>query len=159
MQPNKKEAYPIAGDHSVRTSFTGANLTNSTLVKPIVLWRDRLLTLDVYAVEGAPPYIILFCPLCRRRDPDSDHSLRICGDNKKIDLAINAIPNIPGFTTPELVQYLGLPGTEHLRGRISVETFGCSWESDPTSKKEFGFGVCGWRVKIDDNIAREVCQF
>jgi hypothetical protein len=166
MQANpKKELFHIAGDHpseNIARGASGANLTQSALCHPVVLYRgrglERILILDVFAVPGAPMYAVLYCPLCQTRDPGNKHnrSLTIKADNKKIDLDHKALPNIPGFTTSELVKELGLQSQDELRGRISIETFGCTWEEDPELKRGFGFSCCDWKVVIDNNIARDV---
>jgi hypothetical protein len=162
MQANsKKEVFQLNGDESQGVS-SGANLTNSALCKPVVLYRgrgmERLLTLDVFALPGVPMYAVIYCPLCQTRDPENklNRSLTIKADNKKIDLDHKAIPRIPGFTTEELVRELGLQNQDELRGRISIEPFGCTWEEDPELKREFGFSCCNWKIAIDNNVARDV---
>lgn len=162
MQANtKKEIFQLHGDQSQGVS-SGANLTNSAICHPIVLYRgrgmERFLTLDVFAAPGAPMYAVIYCPLCQARDPENrfNRSLTIKGENKKIDLDIRAIPTFKGFTTPELVNDLGLQNKDELRGRISIEPFGCTWEEDPELRRGFGFSCCNWKIEINNNIARDV---
>lgn len=168
MNARSKEVFQISGDHNEvgRThGISGPDFTNSTLCKPVVLWRDRLLTLDVYALPGQPMYVILYCPLCQMRDPDNKRnmSLRIMEDNKKIDLDVNRIPKFPGISTEELVAQLGLKSKDELKGTISIEPFGCTWEESADQNKGGSMiagglitSCCNWRVVIENNIARDV---
>jgi hypothetical protein len=153
--PQKKnELFEIRGD-AQRGVTSGVNFTG-VAAKPVVLYRDKLLTLDVYALPGQPMYVILYCPLCEvNRPPDApqNQSLRISEDNKKIDFDPMATPKIPGFTSQELAQYLG---REEVRGRISIEPFRCTWEEKSDLRRGFGLGVCTWNVVIENNIARDV---
>ncbi len=157
----KKEIFQIAGDQSQGIS-AGVNLTNSALCKPVVFYRgrgiERFLSLDVYALPGTPMYVVIYCPLCEIRDPGNklNRSLTIKEDNKKIDLDPKALPKIPGWSTKDLVSYLELQNQDELRGRISIEPFGCTWEEDPTLKRAgFGLSCCDWKVSITNNIAKD----
>lgn len=157
----KKEIFQVSGDQS-QGIMSGSNLTNSALCKPVVLYRgrgiERLLTIDVFALPGTPMYVVLYCPLCQTRDPENKHnrSLTIKEDNKKIDLDPKAMPKIPGFSTEELVNALGLQSRDELLGRISIEPFGCTWEEEPDLKRAgFGLSCCDWKVSITNNIAKD----
>ena len=169
MQP-KRDVWEIQGDRN-RGSLSGVNMANTAICKPVVYYNsgrhnmERFLTLDVYKVGDAPLHVIIYCPLCQTRDPNNDRnmSLRICETNKAIDLDVPAMPKFPGISNQELVQHLGLGGLHDLRGRISIEPFGCTWEEDEESNKG-GTGIvgglisacCNWRVVIENNIARDV---
>ena len=157
----RKEIFQISGDQS-QGIMSGANLTNSALCKPVVLYKGRgmelILTLDVFALPGTPMYVVLYCPLCQIRDPENKYnrSLTIKETNKKIDLDPEVMPKIPGFSTQELVHDLGLQNQDELRGRISIEPFGCTWEEDPTLKRAgFGLSCCDWKISITNNIAKD----
>ncbi len=164
-QMKQNELVEVRGDATLPTGergkASGLNLANTATAKPIVLYRDKLLTLDVYSLPGQPMYIILYCPLCdlnRPRKEKQKQSLRISEDNKKIDFDPKALPNIPGFSSPqEIVNSLDhVTSVDQIRGRISVEPFGCTWEEKSDLRRGFGFGVCGWKVVIENNIARDI---
>lgn len=38
---------------------------------------------------------------------------------------------------------------------ISIEKISCTWEADGSIRKDFGFNRCGWKVVIDNNIAKD----
>ena len=161
----RKEAFQIAGDQldpagtGLRGKTAGYNLGANVAARPIVLWRDRLLTVDLYSMPGAPMYAIIYCPICADAAVSQGRevpSLKIDQRNKKIEFEPGVPPKIPGFSTSELVKYLGAQSAEDIAGRLSIETFGCSWEAEPTLRRQFGLGVCNWRVTIDNNVARDV---
>ena len=138
---------------------SGVNLNNSALCNPVVYYPKMgiFLTLDVFALPGTPMYVVVRCPLCQARNPDSEGmDLTIKEDQKSISLDHRGIPKFPGFTTPELVSGLGLQNQDELRGRLSVEPFKCTWEESPDLRREFGFSRCGWSVAIDNNIVKDV---
>lgn len=170
MQPKKRDVWEISGDQH-RGTLSGVNLTNTALCKPVVFYRsarhnmERFLTLDVYKVGNEPLHVVLYCPLCQARDPDNERnmSLRIMETNKAIDLDPKALPKFPGISNEELVRHLGLGGLHDLRGRISIEPFGCTWEEEKGENKGGSMisgglitSCCNWRVAIDNNIARDV---
>lgn len=166
----KRDIWEISGDQN-RGTMSGVNMTNTAICKPVVYYNsarhgmERFLTLDVYKVEGAPMHAIVYCPLCQTRDPNNQRnmSLRICETNKKIDLDIKAMPKFPGISNQDLIKHLGLGRLDDLRGRISIEPFGCTWEEEEDVNKGgsmIGGGLisacCNWRVVIENNIARDV---
>jgi hypothetical protein len=170
MQNSRKvrEAWQIAGDNSRTSGGFGVNAVDNALCNPIVFYKgrgmERFLTVDVFKVEGEPMHAIIYCPFCTERDPENarNMSLRICETNKKIDLDIASYPKFPGITIDELVQFLGLPNRNAARGVISIEAFGCTFEEEATENRG-ATGIvgglisacCGWKVKIDNNIARD----
>lgn len=156
----KKEIFQVSGDQSQGVA-SGVNLTNTALCKPVVLYRSRamgdlFLTMDVFALPGVPMYVVVRCPICQARNPDSEGmDLTIKADHKSIDLDHKAIPNFPGYTTQELVSALGLQSVDELRGRISIEPFGCTWEAEPELRRDFGFSCCNWKISITNNVAKD----
>lgn len=42
-----------------------------------------------------------------------------------------------------------------VKKELSVEDFGCTWELPEGRRMEFGIGLCGWRISIDKNIAKD----
>ena len=153
--PSKKEIFHVSGDQH-RGVTSGVNLNNSALCKPVVMYRDLFLTLDVYEMPGVPMYIVVRCPLCQMRDPNSQGmDLTIKADQKAIELDPKKVPKFPGWNTKELARELGLQSVNDLRGLLSVEPFKCTWEAEPGLKRDFGFSRCTWSVSIRNNIARD----
>lgn len=172
-QPKKQhELFEIAGDapdpvglSRGRGAVASTNLHKSAISKPVVLYRDRLLTVDVYrGPVGEPDYLLLFCPLCidrytrwgRKEVP----SLRIRADNKAWQCEIKELPTRVlkelHMKPEELVTYLKLQTIDDIRGKLSCQEFRCTWEPEPGLKKQYGFGQCSWHVAIDENIVRDV---
>jgi hypothetical protein len=160
-EPNKtffsvKDDAPKMRDPSGQSNLVGrsvgeVNLTKSALGHPVILYRTKdgqefFLTADVYALPGEPMTVHIYCPLC------SNH-LTIKQGNKAVDYDRNAPVKIPGFRAEEIMAGLGIGD---LGGRLSVEPFRCTWEEKPDLRRSFGFGVCGWSVAIDNNVARNV---
>ena len=118
---------------------------------PVVLYRtkdgnDFFLTVDIHALPGQPITAYIYCPLC-------NNHLTVKQTNKAIDYDPAASVKIPGYATEEILAGLGI---DSLGGRLSIEPFRCSWEEKPELRRSFGFGVCGWSVAIDNNVARNV---
>lgn len=149
MSPKERELFNICGDAPDPSGRTSARGMQSTLHlgrakygEPKVFYKsrggvERLLTVDVYKVEGAPLEIFLFCPLCSTED--HPHNLRLTSDQKAIDYKVD-----------ELV---------HRGGRLNVsDPIGCTWEIDGT--RAVGIvsttNLCRWRVVIENNVARDV---
>ena len=126
----------------------GYNFTGSAEGHPVLYYRHKggnefLITADVYRVEGAPLYVILYCPLCR-------NSLKIAQDNKAIEWEPDGRARL-SVRDEEITAALGVVP----RGVLSVEAFQCAWEVEPTLRRSFGFAVCPWRVAIERNVVRD----
>jgi hypothetical protein len=170
MQPKKKELFQIAGDPHAGGAMSGVNLNKNATCNPVVLYKSKAmgdiwLTLDVYAMPGMEAYAIIYCPQCQTRDPENKRnmSLTIKQSNKKIELDTKAVPKFPGYNIQEVAQGLGLQSIDEMRGVISIEPFGCTWEeSAEQNKGATGIvgglisGCCDWQVVIENNIARDV---
>jgi hypothetical protein len=159
MQTNsKKDFFHVSGDKHQEVS-SGINLNQSALCHPVV-WYPRMgefLTLDAFAMPGTPLYLVVRCPFCQSRNPDSEGmDLTIKADQKGISLDHKAMPKFPGFETSEVARGLGLQSADDLRGVLSVDEFGCTWEEEPELKRDFGFSCCQWNVVIENNVARDV---
>jgi hypothetical protein len=145
----------------MRGRASGTDMTNSAFRKPVILWRDRLLTMDVYAVPGEPMYINTFCPLCEMRYGENlNHSLTIKQERKPFHLEPDAMPHAvakkTGMSFEEMARYLKLPTVQHLSGVLTFdEPFNCTWEEEPELRRAH-FAVCQWRVIVENNIARDV---
>lgn len=155
--PKGKELFQVYGDPG-RGVTTGYDLTKNAAVRPLILWEDKLLTVDIYAMPGTPMYGHIYCPQCARNGRQS--LLTIRQEAKSMNLDVDAMParvaKALNMTYEELARYLDLGSVNELKGVLSVEKIGCSWEEDPTAKRTFGFATCPWSVVIDQNIARSV---
>lgn len=136
MPPNPDvERYFIAGDQPIPPELQGGSGTHraTPTAHALVYYRSRWqndafeMEVDVYALPGEPIRLHLLCPKCQ-------HALTLDQTKKAIDWT----PPPPG-------------GGKH--GTISVETFQCTWEMG--DKTELGQPLCGWRVAIDRNVARD----
>lgn len=162
MQTNpKKEFFHVSGDrHQGVTS--GVNLNQSALCHPVVYYpaMGEFLTLDVFALPGVPMYVVVRCPICQAKNPHKEppNDLTIKADQKSIELDAKAIPSFPGFKTSEVVQGLGLQSADSLRGRITIEEFGCTWEEEEDLKRDFGLSCCPWNVRIANNVVKDVVR-
>lgn len=161
MQTNpKNEFFHVSGDrHQGVTS--GVNLNQSALCHPVVYYpaMREFLTLDVFALPSVPMYVVVRCPVCLVKHPHKEppNDLTIKADQKSIELDANALPKFPGFSTVEVAQGLGL-GLGDIRGRITIEPFGCVWEEEEDLKRDFGLSCCPWNVRIVNNVMTDVVR-
>lgn len=159
-----KDIFHVAGDApdpdgtGLRGVSPGYNMTNAALGHPMILYRaggqELLLEADVYALPGEPMRVHLLCPRCLARG--HTQGLNIRADHKAVAYDVNdAVPVFPGWTRDQMTRAM----PRGAGGRLSVEAFACTWEEDPTAQRASGvngLSICGWRVKIDDNVARDV---
>lgn len=141
----RRDVVHIAGDADVGLSA----ITNLSAGRQevVVVYRDRFLTLDVYALPGTPMRAILICPRCCK--PST-----IQGDRKRIEFDA-AAPNpmrteIIATGEPSLIALADL-------GRISIEPFECAWEIG-TDKHvaggvHTGASLCRLRIGVTNNRA------
>lgn len=146
----------------MRGNTHGFQLSRSALARPIVRWRDYFLTVDIYDEPGSGAISAhLYCPMCAQRASAGSakhNALMISARNKKIELDFYREPRFSGLQNAELLAKLRtdlLPNTEMWKRvyresfpALSIEAFGCSWEGE--------FGICSWRVQIDNNHARDI---
>jgi hypothetical protein len=136
------------GDEA-RGMTSGYNLTNTAAAKPLILWEDKLLTMDVYAMPNTPMYGHIYCPQCARNG--RQNMLTVRQEAKQMNFEPGQMPaklaKHLGMSYDQLALDLGLEHVSHLAGVISVEKIACSWD---------GLSVCSWSVVIDNNIARNV---
>lgn len=142
----------IAGDmdHGV-SSTTRLDLGKSEV---IVVGKEHVLTVDVYAIPGEPTKVHLTCPRCH-------HQLTIDGNRKAIDWNPTAPSPLPISTLREIPRELL---RNAVYGVISVETFQCTWELEDrmqdAGKQDLGViangSLCRYRAVIDRNTIREV---
>lgn len=162
-----KEVFQIAGDPASGISATH-DFTNAAIGHPVVLAtigdKPVLLTLDVYQGvehEGSDPFIHVICPMClaagRRQ------ALKIAKSRKAWTFELEPPPTWPGWSRVQMrAAIAGLLEVApdrvptHFGGRISVEPFACTWESDPLPGREYSFSRCPWKVAIDNNYVRSV---
>jgi hypothetical protein len=136
----------------LRGTTMGHDLTKAAQGHPVVYWRskdgsvERFMVLDVHALPGTPMVVYAYCPVC-------NNHLTIKQGHKQMSYDPQGSVRITGFTAEEICQGVGV---KDLGGRLSIEHIRCSWEEQPDLRREFGFGVCGWSVVIDNNVARNV---
>lgn len=127
----KRELVHLAGDMDTGLSSTIALSSGKREV--IVVYKDFVLTCDVYALPGQPIEVHLICPRCRK-------ALRVTSERKTIDFDPSA-------------------GDPKKGGRLSIEPFQCTWElgGDKHVPGLVGGGIslCRWTAGIDDNVARD----
>jgi hypothetical protein len=127
FDPKREEVFHIAGDPD--HGFTATTRLDRQKREVQVRYKDFLMVVDVYAFPDTPIRAILVCPRCK-------NTLTIQGDKKRIDYDPNAL-------------------TER-GGQLQIEPFGCTWEADPNGRRmEFGLGLCGWKVGISNNVAKD----
>jgi hypothetical protein len=117
------------------------NLQRTALGHPLIRYRDVVIEADVYAAPDGGLIVNLYCPRCR-------NSLTVPSGRKAIDFEPQTVRD---KATGQLVK----------RGKISIETFRCTWElgrgTDATAadRMQFGTGLCNWTVAVDNNRARD----
>ncbi len=154
LATGKREVVQLAGDAPDPTGVTqarGAQSTTSLTAakrEVVVVYKDLLLTVDIY-VLGAVMTAYLYCPRCHK-------ALAIPGDRK-------AIAYEPQSANPMRSEILASrrPELVHLadHGRLSIETFECTWEIDGAphvaGRHHTGASLCRMRMAIDGNRARD----
>ena len=128
----ERELVHIAGD--MDTGITTSYQIDRGKREVIVTYKDFVLTVDVYRIEGEPLKVHLICPKCR-------HALSVSSERKAIDYDERA-------------------GDPAKGGRLSIEPFQCTWENaDAGDHKQGivsgGMTLCKWRVGIENNVARD----
>lgn len=116
------------------------NLERSALGHPEIRYSSRdgqeyLITADVYAQDGCPMEVLMYCPRCSQ--PGNMHGLRLTSDKKRID-----------YDPKSLVE---------LGGRINIEKMQCTWEVDThkEASRVSSMNLCRWTVVVVDNVARD----
>lgn len=168
-----KEAFFVAGDAANPTGHrddrgrrgvvSGHDMTKTAAGHPVILWiapdgSEKLLTVEVYRVPGAPARIHLLCPMCEMRNPGKPDSnaLNISQDQKSFEYDTAPPPMFPGWTRDDVRGVFEAHGIDIVGGgTLDVEPFACTWEETPDLQRGlFGMGRCGWRVSITKNVAR-----
>jgi hypothetical protein len=156
-----RQAVQLAGDAPDPTGMTSGHGLLSThhmnagKQEVAVIYGDMILTVDVYALPGEPMRAQIICPRCHK------HST-IPGDRKRIEYD-------PGALNPmqrPILLHAGrgeLPEVARIAqfGRLSIETFECTWERGddqhvPGMVHTGGASLCRLRLVIENNRAREV---
>jgi hypothetical protein len=154
------EAHYRTGRRGVAADY---RLHKNVLGKPVIRYNDNFLTADVFPKAGSLEvgFVILYCPVCATEG--RHNTLRITPDNKTIHYDRERPPKFAGITMSTLVKSLfaDAPGgppegseqelLQYLGGTISISAFRCSWEGGTGT----GSPVCRWKVKIDNNVARD----
>jgi len=160
---NRREVVQLAGDAPDPTGATGARGLQSThrltggRQEVIVLYKDLLLTVDLYALPGEAVKAHLICPRCH-------NCSTVPGDQKRIEydpLAVNPIrmqileASRAASQSWERDALVGLADF----GRLSIEAFECSWEMGNDrhvrGAVHTGGSLCRLRLVIEDNRAQD----
>jgi hypothetical protein len=167
----KRELFQVHGDApepggNTRGLAGTYDLSSGVTARPVVYYSGRfgefVLTIDLYQLPDGqtPPYLLLICPVCSaaaHRDPQRrEHGLKICRSNKVWEYDPARMPKFPGMTAAELAAGLGLAGPEAVRGTLSCEPIACTFEAEPDLQRSFGMARCGFAIRIDNSIARDV---
>lgn len=114
-----------------------------------VVYRDVIMTVDVYQVPGEPTRAILLCPRCHK-------ALTVQASQKAIDFD----PHAPNPRQRHLLA-TGNPEIAAIadRGRLSIEAFECTWEIGEGQHVKggvhTGVSLCRQRLAIEDNTAKD----
>ncbi len=130
---------------------SGVNLNETAFAHPVIFYGGRhsparFIRADLFKMDGAPDYLVLYCPVCQ-------NALRITEDNKRIEYDPEVKPRFGSVREEDILVGLSTPD---LGGLLSVERFRCAWEVQPDLRRSFGFAICPWQVVIDNNVARDV---
>lgn len=123
----------IGDDPDVSSRLGSMSLQQSMLGRVRVRYRDKVVFCEVYQHPGEPMQVHWMCPRCH--GGGKGHMSRITGDRKRIEYD-------PKAQTED-------------GGRLNVEAFGCTWERGEDRRMEFGLGLCGLRLVIDNSVARD----
>lgn len=159
----KREVVQLAGDAPDPTGMTALRGAQSTTRlsagkrEVVVVYKGMFLTVDIYIIgpggvggSGAATLTAyLVCPRCHK-------VLTVPGNRKTIDYE-------PGSANPVRTEILASkqPELVHLadQGRLSIETFECTWEIDDAphvaGRHHTGTSLCRLRLAIDGNRARD----
>jgi hypothetical protein len=150
-QKPQRELVQVAGDedHGIASQVS----LDVGKAEVLVIYKDHLMTCDVYALPGEPLKVSFIGPRCRPH-------CTIPGDRKAIDWDPGApnpqAPNIgaSGRLPPEVARHASL-------GRISIEAIECPWELEDAGDHKAnvlfsGMTLCRLRIAIDNNLAKDI---
>jgi len=152
-----REVVQLAGDAPDPTHLSSARGLQSThnLIagkqEVLVLYKDLVMTIDVYAVPGEPLKVHMICPRCHKLGT-------ISGDRKAIDFE----PLAANPAQSDIVAMGEVPPTVRAmsaHGRISIEPFECAWEIGDdrhvAGSHHTGVTLCRQKLAIDNNRAKD----
>jgi hypothetical protein len=144
-----KRSHDPAGRSGLVGVSAGYNFENAArkiaLHYPGKSGREYFLTADYFDLE-TPKYLLIYCPQCQ-------NTLRIAEDNKRIEFEPEGRPKFGSYREEAVLAGLELSS---YGGLLSVESFGCTWELEPTLRRNFGLATCNWRVVIEKNVIRDI---
>lgn len=135
FDPEREELFTIKDDpmppgmKNVGMS-SKTDLTAGAIGHPLIRWRDQVMEADVYAMPGEPMKVHIVCPKC--------HTFSWVKQEAK------AMSYEPGRGDPRN------------GGELNIEKFKCMGDNVEGRRRDFGLGMCNWRVAIDKNIARDI---
>jgi hypothetical protein len=130
VDPHREELHHVAGD---RPHVGTMRMTAGKIGDVRVRYRDTVVYCEVYQHPGQPMQIHWMCPRCL--GGGNGYMSRISADQKRID-----------FDPKSQVED---------GGRLNVEAFTCPWERGEGRRMEFGLGMCGLRIVIENSVARD----
>ena len=117
----------------------------------IVLFKDLILTVDVFALPGEPLHLHLQCPRCQKVSRVSAERKAIDFDPKAANPVLRDVLAL-GQMPPEVLAVAAL-------GDLSIEPFECTWEIGGAAHVRGGVhtgaSLCRLRLAIDHNRAKE----
>jgi len=137
FDPEREELEHVSGDAPDDGSQGRLGLFDLTknAYRVRVRYKDMAIFCEVYQIPGEPIQIHWACPRCGPLNVKRMST--IWGNQKKIDF------------DPRAQIEDG--------GRLNVEQFECSWELESSGRRmDFGLGMCGLKLVIDNSRAREV---
>jgi hypothetical protein len=139
----RRELVHLAGDPEGDRGISCTYRADTAKQEVIVVYKDFVMTVDVYALPGEPVELHIICPKCRNKS-------RITAARKKIDLEFGAGKPIR------------LPDGRMMQtvARLSVEPFQCSWEMPGAGEhkpgiRAGGLTLCQLKLAIDNNVAKD----
>lgn len=158
-----KEVFHVAGDQPDPTGMSNVHgatasyqLDRNVLGRPWIHVRPKggngeeiFLVADVYALEGAPLTIQLYCPLCMAAHGGAKNGLTIRADRKAVSYDPQGVPPpFPGWEAAQVAHAF----PQGVGGRLSVASFACTWEATPELLRTFGLARCTFAGQIVDNV-------
>lgn len=144
--PGRPSLIQVAGDPA--RGFASQVSLASGKVETLVRYRDHVLTVDVYRLEGEPLQVHLICPRCCK-------PLRATEDRKRIEWDPTAL-----HPHQAVAAELEAQGYGQLRlGLLSIEPFGCTWEMGGDAHNQGGLhtggSLCRLKLGITRNVAKD----
>lgn len=158
-----KDVFHVAGDapdptgelRGAKGYLPGYDLTKSALGHPMLHYKPKNgpeLVLEADVFDGPDGlYIYLICPRCLARGHTNQLRIRKAVKAFTYDAAA-IVPPFPGWSRDQFARTY----PQGVGGSLSVEPFRCTWEEEPTLRRDHGLARCDWSVAIERNVVRDV---